>query len=197
MDIMITLLSLEIERRRVTRVAALPLQFWRELEHLQTTDSRFNALHYPALSEALSLIQSGNNTEIAFILSDRDVNNPMGSHWTACVLNVGRREYRFGDSFDHDPPPSLQPRLELWLNWAQALPQGQSLHRGSNLDHHGQQDGNSCGFIAVNMIEHYVFGRERRLWTPETNATLRVLKYISLMEYNGSDRGSPVSLVVP
>jgi hypothetical protein len=191
MDIMITLLSLEIERRKLTTVAALGLQFWRELEHLQSTESRFNELHYPALAEARALVLQGK--ELAFILSDQNEKNPMGSHWTACVLNVAKGEYRFGDSFNHDPPPSLQPRLELWLHWSGAMPLNQMLYRATDLDHNSQMDGNSCGFIAVNMLEHYIFPRSTKIWTAGSNASLRLVKYINLMEYNGADRGSPVS----
>lgn len=191
---MVTLLSLEIQRRKVGHIAALGLQFWRELEHLQSTESRFNELHYPALAEALTCIKQGK--EIAFIISDQNERNPMGSHWTACILNVEQGHYRFGDSFDHDPPASFQPRLEFWLHWCSAMPQNQTLFRGPDLVHNSQKDGNSCGFIAVNMLEHYIFPRSVKVWTVESNASLRVVKYINLMEYNGSDRGSPVSTTI-
>lgn len=191
MDVMMTLMSLEIERRKLTTVAALGLQFWRELEHLQSTESRFNELHYPALAEARALVLQGK--ELAFILSDHNEKNPMGSHWTACVLDVGKGEYHFGDSFNHDPPPSLQPRLEIWLHWCGAMLPNQLLYRGPDLAHNSQMDGNSCGFIAVNMLEHYIFPRSTKLWTAGSNASLRVVKYVNLMEYNGADRGSPVS----
>lgn len=190
-----TLLSLDIQRHKIRSVAVVSLQFYRELEHLDQNQAVFNALHYPALAEALQLVQSHHNTEIAFILSDRNDNYPVGSHWTACVLNVAKREYRYGDSAGSDPPPWLRQRLEIWLNWAQILNRGENLERGPDLEHNLQQDSWSCGFVAANMLERYVFQDATRLWSPENDATLRVIKYINMMEFNGTDRGSPVSII--
>lgn len=190
MEVLITYLSLDIQRRKISNVRVLPLQFWRELEHLQQTDAEWDRLHYPELSNAIALVEQG--FELAFILSDQSRANPMGSHWTACVINLPRREYRFGDSYDGDPPPSLQPRLELWLHWAEVLGPNDHLHRSQDLEHNSQKDGYSCGFIALNMLEHYILRRGTKLWDEESNATLRTIKYINLLEFNGIDRGSPV-----
>jgi hypothetical protein len=193
MEVMITLLSLEIQRRKITHVRILPLQFWRELEHLQASEGQWNELHYPQLANARAIVEQG--YEVCFIISDLSRSNPMGSHWTACVLNVGRREYRFADSFGHDPPPSLQPRLEHWLHWGEVLDNNEHLQRGQDLDHNMQRDAYSCGFIAMNVLEHYV-NKKSKLWDETSNATLRVTKYINLLEFNGIDRGSPVNIAL-
>ncbi|KAF8308523.1 hypothetical protein DL93DRAFT_1882217 [Clavulina sp. PMI_390] len=178
-------LAMKVEGDPNVRVLLRTLRFWRELGGLYASNGGFSETLYPNLTEAVIAARQG--IEIAFIVSDEDENNVMGSHWTACVLDVRRRTYRFGDSLDMDPPPALQPCLENWLYSVGLLPPGEPLRRDRDLEHRIQADASSCGFIAVNMLEHYVLP-DQMIWTPHANAHLRVAKYIELMAYNPNMR---------
>ena len=174
-----------MKAQKVAPGLVVPLRFWRELVHLYENRGFFDEMHYPCLTETWA-IASG-HLDVGFIVNDaKPLPGDQGTHWTACVLNISKGEYHFGDSLDSQPPVALQSALELWLRRNNAdVP----LRRGKDLDHASQTDGWSCGIIAINTLENYFLGYP--LWTAEKNADIRITKYINLLEYN---RGVPVCI---
>ncbi|KAF9516864.1 hypothetical protein BS47DRAFT_611339 [Hydnum rufescens UP504] len=187
MDLLIRLTSVSVREQKKSGIV-VPLRFWRELEHLDMNNGFFDSGHYPCLTDTWSQVSRG-NLDLGFIVNNADGHMPgdKGTHWSAAVLSLSKGEFRYGDSLGRPPPLAFQGRLERWLRMYD--PSGRRLQKGKDLKHATQTDGHSCGLISINSLEHYFL--RYPLWTPETDADIRLSKYINLLEYN---RGPPVGI---
>jgi hypothetical protein len=186
MDLLIRLTSINLREQKKSRGMVVPLRFWRELEHLDMNNGFFDSGHYPCLTDTWKYIARG-GVDLGFIVNNADGRLPgdKGTHWSACVLSLSKGQFRYGDSMNLPPPHALQARLERWLRMYD--PSSRRLQKGKDLTHAFQTDVHSCGLISVNALEHYFL--RYPLWTPESDADIRLSKYISLLEFG---KGPPV-----
>ncbi|KAF4569611.1 hypothetical protein EYR36_009408 [Pleurotus pulmonarius] len=127
------------------------------------------------LDEIKSEIQSKGVTRMYFPVH---VN---GNHWIAAFVDFERRTYGYGDSLTGiytQSPLKFMRSLGSWLKdtfgGQRFEAQGDSLTRGS------QTDSFSCGIIAVNAIEHAIFGE--RLWEAQRAAPERIRWFVRIVE---------------
>lgn len=180
MDLLVQMLNMNIQDARAPGLV-VKLQFWRELQALGNGQQ---ASTLPCLMRTWKAI-TRSNAELGFILNG---GVGAGNHWTACVYNRARNEFRFGDSQNNSPPPHLRSNLQKWAR-ANGLdtPIRQARYE---LEHGTQRDGHSCGIAAINTLERYFLNSH--LWGPELDMNIRLTNYINLLEHNGPGRGKRV-----
>ncbi|KAJ2921648.1 hypothetical protein H1R20_g15444, partial [Candolleomyces eurysporus] len=102
------------------------------------------------------------------------------NHWAALLINTqaNKVEVLWGDLLNWKQPKKLVEGISIWLK--HHLPERQYMFTNA-LEHAEQNDGISCGVIAMNTIKHYLFGEP--LWTNESSNRLRLLEFCDVIDY--------------
>lgn len=109
------------------------------------------------------------------------------NHWGSLFITIsgGRVQAKWGDGLQRKIPSLLSKGIRAWSN--RYLPR-HFITVDSGFPCATQQDGYSCGFIALNMIKHHVLGCPS--WTRATREDCRVDEFLSCMEFCMDDRVS-------
>ncbi|KAF4590802.1 hypothetical protein EYR40_009399 [Pleurotus pulmonarius] len=172
-DLMIEVISDRIKEEGVRTSIVAPLNLSASITLRGT--KKETASSKRQLDEIKSEIQSKGVTRMYFPVH---VN---GNHWIAAFVDFERRTYGYGDSLTGiymQSPLKFMRSLGSWLKdtfgGRRFEAQGDSLMRGS------QTDSFSCGIIAINAIEHAIFGE--RLWEAQRAAPERIRWFVRIVE---------------
>ncbi|KAF4599335.1 hypothetical protein EYR40_006427 [Pleurotus pulmonarius] len=101
-------------------------------------------------------------------------------HWGFIMIKIsgGRVQVNWGDGLQLKIPSQLKEGVKLWSR--RYMPK-HFLTIDSQYPCARQNDGYSCGIIAVNALQHYTLGTP--LWTGATREQLRVGEFFSCMEF--------------
>ncbi|KAJ3911654.1 hypothetical protein F5877DRAFT_55051 [Lentinula edodes] len=96
-------------------------------------------------------------------------------HWIALKVVIDRGQV----IYENNPTPKdILSRVTKWFS-QKFNRKFEAVNPGNVLSHGTQNDFHSCGFLAVNAIEHEVWGNE--LWTPSTKVGYRVQWFNNLV----------------
>ncbi|KAF9038251.1 hypothetical protein BDP27DRAFT_1435485 [Rhodocollybia butyracea] len=130
------------------------------------TDSRYHVLLDKVQNLFTANGEDSHFTELLFVVHSPPI------HWISCLIEFINGVVWFGDGFREPAPDVFVTELLKWLSEKFTT----SFTVRDDLECREQNDRYSCPIIAINSIEHHVFGDE--LWVPESVENENILEII-------------------